>query len=324
MKFDYAKAGVDIRQEEKAIKSLSKVLKFVRKGFGQPILMSHYAGVVDFGDYGVAITTDGVGSKILVAKAMNKFDTIGIDCVAMNVNDLIAIGAEPIAMVDYIAIEEPDERIMAEIAAGLEKGCEIANITLVGGETATLPEIINGFDLAGTAIGVVKKDGIITGEKIKEGDVIVALESSGIHSNGLTLARKVVEANGLSYFDKFEDTTIGGELLKPTKIYMEVLEIIKQCEVHGLAHITGSGLLKLKRLRSDVKYVIEKPLKPHKIFRFLQELGNIDEDEMYRTFNMGMGFMIILPEDEAERVDAPVVGYVDKGEGVFVRDLEIG
>ena len=322
MKFDYAKAGVDIKKEEEAIKALASVIKYVRKGFGKPILMSHYAGVIDVGGFGIAITTDGVGSKILVAKAINKFDTIGIDCVAMNVNDLVAIGAEPLAMVDYIAIEKPDEKIMAEIAKGLEEGCRIANITLVGGETATLPEIINGFDLAGTAIGVVDKSRIITGEKIEEGDVIVALRSSGMHSNGLTLARKVIEANGLSYFDKFNGKTIGEELLTPTKIYIEVLDIIRKCEVHGLAHITGGGLLKLRRLKK-MKYVVDKPLEPQKIFRFIQKLGDVDEDEMYRTFNMGMGFLIVLPEEEAEKLNAPVVGYVEKGEGVFVRDMRI-
>ena len=321
-KFDYAKAGVDIRKEEKAIKALVGKIKHIRKGFGEPILMGHYASVIDVG-VGLAITTDGVGSKIMVAEALNKFDTIGIDCVAMNVNDLIAIGAEPIAMVDYIAIQKPDERIMEEIAVGLEKGCEIANITLVGGETATLPEMINGIDLVGTAIGVVEKDKIITGEKIEIGDVIVAIESSGIHSNGLTLARKVVEKSGLSYEDEFDDKTIGEELLTPTRIYIEVLDIVKNYDVHGLAHITGGGMLNLKRLK-NVRFVIDKPLKPQKIFSFIQELGNVDEDEMYRTFNMGMGFMIILPKDEAKKINiGKIVGYVDEGSGVYVKDLRI-
>lgn len=321
-KFDYAKAGVDIRKEEKAIKALIGKIKHIRKGFGEPILMGHYASVIDVG-VGLAITTDGVGSKIMVAEALNKFDTIGIDCVAMNVNDLIAIGAEPIAMVDYIAIQKPDERVMEEIAVGLEKGCEIANITLVGGETATLPEMINGIDLVGTAIGVVEKDKIITGEKIEIGDVIVAIESSGIHSNGLTLARKVVEKSGLSYEDEFDGKTIGEELLTPTRIYIEVLDIVKNYDVHGLAHITGGGMLNLKRLK-NVRFVIDKPLKPQKIFNFIQELGNVDEDEMYRTFNMGMGFMIILPKDEAKKIDiGKIVGYVDEGSGVYIKDLRI-
>lgn len=321
-KFDYAKAGVDIRKEEKAIKALVGKIKHIRKGFGEPILMGHYASVIDVG-VGLAVTTDGVGSKIMIAEALNKFDTIGIDCVAMNVNDLIAIGAEPIAMVDYIAIQKPDERIMEEIAVGLEKGCEIANITLVGGETATLPEMINGIDLVGTAIGVVEKDKIITGEKIEIGDVIVAIESSGIHSNGLTLARKVVEKSGLSYEDEFGGKTIGEELLTPTRIYIEVLDIVKNYDVHGLAHITGGGMLNLKRLK-NVRFVIDKPLKPQKIFNFIQELGNVDEDEMYRTFNMGMGFMIILPKDEAKKINiGKIVGYVDEGSGVYVKDLRI-
>ena len=325
-KFDYAKAGVDIRLEEKAIKSLAGVIKFARSGFGKPILTSHYAGVIDCGDFGISITTDGVGSKILVAEAIKKFDTIGIDCVAMNVNDLLAIGSEPLAMVDYIATEKPDEWIMAEIAKGLEEGCRIANITLLGGETATLPEIVRGFDLAGTAIGWVRKDRIITGEKIREGDVIFAIPSSGIHSNGLTLARKVLEAAGLSYYEKFGDKTIGEELLTPTRIYMEILDVVRNCEVHGLAHITGGGMLKLKRLKK-MKYIIDNPLKPQEIFSFIQKVGEVEEAEMYRTFNMGMGFMIVLPECEVEKLkeicEGRVVGYVEDGEGVYVKDLRI-
>ncbi|RLI89858.1 MAG: phosphoribosylformylglycinamidine cyclo-ligase [Archaeoglobales archaeon] len=327
-KFSYAKSGVDIKQEEKAVKALVEKIKHVRKGFGQPILMGHYASIVDFGTFGVAITTDGVGSKIMVAEALNKFDTIGIDCVAMNVNDIVAVGAEPIAMVDYIAAEKPDERIMAEIAKGLEEGCRMANITLVGGETATLPDMVKGFDLAGTAIGFVEKDKVITGEKIESGDVIFGLPSSGIHSNGLTLARKVVEKAGLSYTDEFENgKTIGEELLTPTRIYIEVLDVIRNYEVHGMAHITGGGLLNLKRLKK-AKFVISNPLPPQKIFKFIQELGNVDDDEMYRTFNMGMGFAIIMPEEEAKRleksgIEGRIVGYVEEGEGVYLSDLRI-
>ncbi len=327
VKFDYAKAGVDIKKEEKAIKSLVGRIKHVRRGFGKPILTGHYASVLDFGEVGVAITTDGVGTKILVAERLGKFDTIGIDCVAMNVNDLIAIGSEPVAMVDYIATFKPDEKVMEQIAIGLEKGCEIANITLVGGETATLPDLIRGWDLVGTAVGVVEKDKIVTGERIQAGDVIFGIPSSGIHSNGLTLARKVIESGGYDYTDEFEGgKTIGEELLTPTRIYVEVLDVLKKCEIHGLAHITGGGLLNLKRLK-NLKFVIEKPLKPQKIFRFIQELGNVDDDEMYRTFNMGMGFAIVIPEDEVENVkcfvDGRVVGYVEEGEGVFVEDLRI-
>jgi len=327
MKFTYAKAGVDIFQEEKAIKALVGKIKYIREGFGRPILMGHYASVLDFGEFGIAITTDGVGTKIIVAEKVGKFDTIGIDCVAMNVNDLLAIGAEPIAMVDYIATFKPNERIMEEIAIGLEKGCRMANITLVGGETATLPDLIRGWDLVGTAIGIIHKDKIITGKDIKPGDVIFGIPSSGIHSNGLTLARKVIESAGYNYNDEFENgRTIGEELLTPTRIYIELVDVIKKFEVHGLAHITGGGLLNLKRLK-NVKFVIDDPLPPHKIFKFIQELGNIDDDEMYRTFNMGMGFAIILPKEEAKKLrkvlDGKIVGYVEEGEGVYVKDLRI-
>jgi len=329
-KFSYAKAGVDIKKEERAVRALTSGLKFVREGFGRPILTGHYASVLDFGDFGLAITTDGVGSKIIVAERMNKFDTIGIDCVAMNVNDLVAIGAEPVAMVDYIATFEPDERVMAEIAKGLEEGCRMANVTLVGGETATLPDQLKGWDLVGTAVGVVGKDRIITGEEIRPGDVIFGIPSSGIHSNGLTLARKVIESAGYSYFDEFENgKTIGEELLTPTRIYVrEVLHVIENYEVHGLAHITGGGLLNLKRLKK-VKFVIDDPLPPQKIFEFVQELGNVDDDEMYRTFNMGMGFAVVMPKDDARRlersgdVEGRIVGHVEEGEGVFVKDLRI-
>lgn len=326
MKFDYAKAGVDIKKADKAKDALKSVIKFVRRGFGEPILMFHYAGVIDVGNFGIAITNDGVGTKVIVARIMKKFDTVGIDCVAMNVNDLLCIGAEPLAMVDYIAIDKPDEWLLAEIAKGLEEGCRISNITLIGGETAVMPDLVNGFDLAGTAIGWVRKDRVITGEKIEPGDVILALPSSGIHSNGLTLARKVIEVNGISYFEKFGDKTLGEELLTPTRIYIDVLKVINGCEIHGLAHITGGGVTKLKRLK-NLKFVIDRPLKPQKIFKFIQELGKIDDDEMYRTFNMGMGFMVIVPESEVEKVkklvDAHEVGYVDDGEGVFVEGLRI-
>jgi phosphoribosylformylglycinamidine cyclo-ligase len=330
-KLSYSKAGVDIYEEEKAIKSLASQIKFKREGLGKVILSGHYAGVVDFGEVGIAITTDGVGSKILVAEKLGKFDTVGIDCVAMNVNDLIAIGAEPIAFVDYIAIERPNPDIMAQIAVGLEEGCRMANVSLVGGETATLPEIVKGFDLAGTAIGWVKKNSIITGEKITPGDVIVGFPSSGIHSNGLTLARKAVEVAGYSYFDDvggyFGGKTIGEELLTPTRIYSEVVGLWEEYDIHGMAHITGSGLLKLKRLK-DMRYVIDKPLKPQKIFRFIQELGSVEEDEMYRTFNMGMGFVIIMDKAEARKLlkendELKVVGRVEEGEGIFVKDLKI-
>jgi phosphoribosylformylglycinamidine cyclo-ligase len=328
----YADAGVDIKEEEKAVRALTSVVKYVRRGIGEPVLTGHYASAVTLlpiCDLLVTITTDGVGSKILVAEKMNRFDTVGIDCVAMNVNDLIAVGSEPVAMVDYIAIEKPNKEIMAEIAKGLEEGCKIANITLVGGETATLPDIVRGFDLAGTAIGIAKKDSIITGEKIQPGDVIFGIPSSGIHSNGLTLVRKVLENAGIEYGEEFSrGVSYGEEILKPTRIYVDVLNVLKDFEVKGMVHITGGGLLNFLRLKK-LKYLIDNPLKPQKIFRVIQELGNVEEDEMYRTFNMGMGFALVMDKYEGKKLeksgflDGRIVGRVEEGEGVYVKDLKI-
>ncbi|HQJ80507.1 MAG TPA: phosphoribosylformylglycinamidine cyclo-ligase [Methanothrix sp.] len=319
-KLTYADSGVDIHQENRSIEAMKAVLKTRRKGFGAPMTeIGHYAGLLDMGSFALAMTTDGVGSKVLIANAISKWDTVGIDCIAMNVNDLYAIGAEPIAFVDYLAVEKVDPERAAQIAIGLAKGAEISNMTIVGGETASLPEIIRGFDLAGTAIGVVDKDKVVTGEKIREGDVLVGVPSSGLHSNGYTLARRIIAESKYTYFDAMPggDKSIGEELLTPTRIYPEIVELVKKCDVHGLAHITGSGLLKLRRI-SGLGFEITDPLEPQPVFRFLQEQGNVDDEEMYRTFNMGMGFLIALDESEAKeacRIMGPgtrIVGSIVK------------
>ncbi len=296
----YAKAGVDIRREELAIKGISgwleKTFKFregkigaVMKGIGG------YANLVDLGEYALAMTTDGVGSKVLVAQELDKYDTVGIDCIAMNVNDLICVGAEPIALVDYLAVESVNEKITSEISIGLYEGARQAEITIVGGETATLPDVIRGvdkkgFDLAGTAVGVVKKDKIITGGDIIVGDKVVGIRSNGIHSNGLTLARKVLPKNMWS------------QLLKPTRIYVrEVLSIIDEFPVHGLAHITGSAYLKLRRI-TELGFILDNLPEPGMIFKKIQELANITDEEMYKTFNMGIGFCVITDEESAKSI----------------------
>ncbi|MDY0386367.1 MAG: phosphoribosylformylglycinamidine cyclo-ligase [Methanolobus sp.] len=309
----YADSGVDIKKEEETIKVLTKGMNYKREGLGAPLTgIGHYAGLIDFGEYALALATDGVGSKVLIANEMKRWNTVGIDCIAMNVNDLLAIGAEPISFVDYLALEKHDEDFAAQIGEGLRKGAEISRMSIVGGETATLPDVVKGFDLAGTCLGMVKKDKIITGEKVQLGDAIVGIPSDGVHSNGYTLVRKIVDESSYSYQDKFPydtSTTIGDELLIPTRIYMEVLDVIKECEVHGLAHITGSGLLKLKRV-TDLGFDFTDPIEPNPIFRFLQEEGNVDDLEMYRTFNMGMGFVIILPPDQAEKAASMTGGKI--------------
>ena len=332
----YAESGVDILKEEKAIKGLLSSIKSQRKGIGKP-LGGHYAGMIEFGEYALVLCTDGVGSKVEIASELKRWDTVGIDCIAMNVNDAICVGAEPLAFVDYLAIEDPKPEITKEIGKGLEKGANLSNISIIGGETASLPEIINGFDLAGTCLAYVKKSDIVIGEKIQPGDVIIGLESSGIHSNGYTLVRRVIQNADLFYTDKFPDgsyprKTIGDILLTPTQIYVkEIVELLKKVKVHGLAHITGSGLRNLPRLNKNVKFVIDKPFEPQSIFKFLQRQGNIDDKEMYQTFNMGMGFAVIVAEKDVKEtlailkkyssVDVKIVGRIAKGTGVEVPKL---
>ena len=333
---NYAQSGVDIFKEEKAIKGLLSSIKTQRKGIGKP-LGGHYAGMVEFGKFALVLCTDGVGSKVKIATDLKKWDTVGIDCIAMTVNDALCVGAEPIAFVDYLAIDNPKSEITKEIGKGLEKGAKISNISIIGGETASLPEVINGFDLAGTCLAYVEKDKIITGEKIKPGDIIIGLNSSGIHSNGYTLARKVIEISGFSFKDKFPEGNypgkkIGEVLLTPTKIYVkEILELLKKVKVHGLAHITGGGLRNLPRLNNNVKFLINDGFEPQQIFKFLQKFGNIEDKEMYQTFNMGMGFAIIVSKENKDKSlkilkkysdsEVKVVGEIKKGKGVEQKKL---
>lgn len=303
----YKEAGVDIEAEDRAIEGILSTLKTNLSG--------HFAGVIEFGDYYLSMATDGVGSKILVAEHQKKYDTVGIDMVAMNVNDIICIGAKPIALVDYLAIEKVEEKKVAEIMKGVAEGARQAGCPVISGETATLPEVVKDFDLAGTALGVVKKEGIITGDKIEEGDAIIGLPSNGIHSNGLTLARKVLDLD-----------VWGKELLTPTKIYVkEVLKAVEDfgSDIRGLSHITGGGLRKLKRiLPRGVGANITDPLEPHEVFDEIKKIGDVSDFEMYRTFNMGMGFAVICEEGIADELikkldsDAKIVGRICKGDTV--------
>ncbi|MCX9026315.1 MAG: phosphoribosylformylglycinamidine cyclo-ligase [Candidatus Methanoperedens sp.] len=329
MALTYSQAGVDIERENRAIAALAKQLVYKRKGLGAPLTdVGHYAGLIDFGEYALALTTDGVGSKVLIANEMKRWNTVGIDCIAMNVNDLLAMGIEPLAFVDYIAIHEPNNEIMKQIGEGLAKGAEISRMTIVGGETATLPDVIKGFDLAGTCLGMVKKESIITGERIEIGDAIIGLPSNGVHSNGYSLVRRIIKDSGCSYRDAFpynKNTTIGDELLIPTRIYMEILDAALKFDIHGLAHITGSGLMKLHRI-TKLGFDIRDPLPPQPVFRFLQEEGDVEDVEMYKTFNMGMGFVVVVPQSEAKDVSkmmgGKIVGEI-VDEGIFVKGMEI-
>jgi phosphoribosylformylglycinamidine cyclo-ligase len=299
----YSESGVDIDLEEVTVSALTKKLKETLQ-FQDVITESgHFAALVRLGNQGLAMSTDGVGSKILVAEMMEKYDTVGIDCVAMVVNDLICVGARPLAMVDYLAVEKPDPEAASQIATGLAEGCRQANVAMIGGETASLPEIVRNFDLAATGIGLVDLDKTVAGDKIQDGDVIIGIESSGIHSNGLSLARRVFfEEAGLKVDDPLptdESVTVGEALLEPTIIYVNaIMGLLDAMQVHGLAHITGGGFTNLKRLKKGVSYHIDDLPTPQPLFKFISSQG-VGIEEMYRVFNMGVGFAVILPEKKA-------------------------
>jgi phosphoribosylformylglycinamidine cyclo-ligase len=316
---DYAEAGVDLEESDDAVAALAAR---IAGGGGE------YAGTFEHGDDTLALTTDGVGTKILVAEAVDDYSTIGIDCVAMNTNDLVAMNVEPLAFVDYLVVEEPDDDVSAEIGEGLAEGAKRADVSVVGGETAVMPEVVDGVDLAGSCVGAAD-DGIVDGSRIEPGDALVGVPSNGVHSNGLTLARKALTDNEPErYHDEvpYADATVGEELLEPTRIYTAPLEAARQHDVRGMAHITGGGFTNLERL-TDARFVVDDPLPTQPVFDLLSERGDVDQDEMYRTFNMGTGFVLIAPGDEAEdvaaTVDGRVIGRVKEGSGVVVDGVEL-
>jgi phosphoribosylformylglycinamidine cyclo-ligase len=308
--YTYSEAGVDQAREDGALgpmlEWINRTLAF-RTGVGRPLMgVGHFATVLELGgNLGLALCIDSVGSKLLVAEITGKYDTIGIDCVAMNVNDLICIGADPIAMVDYIAVETIDPAVLEAVAKGLHRGAELAGISIPGGEIAQLPEIVRGvapgkgLDLAGAAVGLVPTDRLITGAGIADRDLIVGLPSSGVHSNGLTLARRVLFDHAqLSPRDTPASLSrpVGEELLEPTAVYVKPIRemLAHNLPITGMVNITGGGLLNLPRLDTDASFVVENLPEPRPIFSLIQELGQVSDAEMYRVFNMGVGFCLTV------------------------------
>ncbi|MGI8864389.1 MAG: phosphoribosylformylglycinamidine cyclo-ligase [Solirubrobacteraceae bacterium] len=306
---------VDTNQADLGVEALVDVLKGIDPG-RSPLavpLPGHYASVLRVAPgLGIALATDSVGSKVIIAEALRRFDTIGIDCVAMNVNDLICVGAEPLALLDYVAVERADPGQLRELAVGLRAGAELAGIEIPGGEVCQLPEVIrghpspHGFDLVGSAFGTVALDRILDGNTCAPGDALIGLPASGVHSNGLTLARRaLLDGGGLSIDGRPEElagVSVGQALLEPTVIYVRaVLELLRSdIPVHGLAHITGGGVLNLLRLGRGVGYEIESPLPVPPIFSLIAERGSVAAAEMWEVFNMGCGFCVMLPQQHAD------------------------
>ncbi len=330
----YSESGVDIDLEAVTVSKIASKLKSTLEYRDIITDSGHYAALVKLGDTAIAMSTDGVGSKILIAEMMNKYDTVGIDCIAMVVNDILCVGAEPIALVDYLAVEQPDPQRAEEIAEGLVKGAKESKISIIGGETASLPGIIKDFDLAGTGIGFVDIDKIITGENIEAGNVLIGIESNGIHSNGYSLARKALfDDAGFSIDDEMPNcnTTIGEELLRPTELYVEPIVALfkKEYEINGLAHITGGGFTNLRRLKKGVGYNINNLPETPEIFKLIYK-QNVPLEEMYKVFNMGVGFVVITTKEESEKIietlndycNCQIIGEVTDDDKITVKTFE--
>jgi phosphoribosylformylglycinamidine cyclo-ligase len=311
----YTAAGVDTAQADQGVEAIVEILRGIDPGRASRAvpLPGHYASVLEVAPgLGVALATDSVGSKVIVAEQARRFDTIGIDCVAMNVNDLICVGAEPIALLDYVAVEEADPALLRDLALGLKAGAELAGVEIPGGEVCQLPEVIRGhpspfgFDLVGSAFGTVALDRIVDGSACRPGDALIGLPASGVHSNGLTLARRALLDQGRLALDATPDA-LGGDsvadvLLEPTTIYVRaVLELLRsEIPVHGLSHITGGGVLNLLRIGGDIGYEISSPLPAPPVFSLIAELGGVSATEMWEVFNMGCGFCATVPADHAD------------------------
>ncbi|EOX4452157.1 MULTISPECIES: phosphoribosylformylglycinamidine cyclo-ligase [Vibrio] len=320
----YKDAGVDIDAGNALVDRIKGAVKRTRRpevmggigGFGalcelptkykQPVLVSG---------------TDGVGTKLRLALDMNKHDTIGIDLVAMCVNDLIVQGAEPLFFLDYYATGKLDVDTAADVVSGIAEGCVQAGCALIGGETAEMPGMYEGedYDVAGFCVGVVEKEDVIDGTRVAAGDALIAVGSSGPHSNGYSLIRKILEVSGADKSEELAGRTIGEHLLEPTKIYIKsALKMIEKHDIHAISHITGGGFWENipRVLPEGTKAVIdgnswEWPV----IFKWLQEKGNVDTHEMYRTFNCGVGLIVALPKDQA---DAAVALLKEEGENAWV------
>jgi phosphoribosylformylglycinamidine cyclo-ligase len=315
-----------LTEEQAGVRSVSSglgaLLRWIRPTFDyapghRPTLdIGYFANVVPVApNLGIAISTDGVGTKLLVAQAAGRFDTVGIDCVAMNVNDIVCVGARPVSLVDYIAVEAPDAAMLGPLGEGLARGCQEAGVNCPGGELAQVREMLHpsrdgrSFDLVATAIGVVPLDRVLSGQSVQAGDVLIGCASAGLHSNGFTLARRtLIDRAGLRFDSHVPElgSTLIDELLKPTRIYVRSAMGLLDAgvDVRALAHITGDGLFNLVRTTKPVGFDITDWPDPPAIFSLIQQHGGIADDEMFRAFNMGVGFCAVVSPSDADRACA--------------------
>ncbi len=336
----YKEAGVDIEAVRKIHKKLGEMLenKVEESEFVPLLQIGHYAGVICHGEHCYALHVDGVGTKILVAQAMNYFEPIGYDCVAMGVNDIICVGAKPVAFLDYLAVEKVNKKLITQIAKGIKRAAEESGVYVIGGETAIMPEMIKGarkqvgFDLVGMTFGYLKRNEVIDGSKITTDDVIIGLESNGLHSNGYTLARKILlEKYSLTEKIPEIEGILGEELLRTTRIYVKpILELKSMIQIKGIAHITGGGFTKLMRLAKDrnIGFLLDKFPEFPPIFKLIMNVGRVPLIEMFRTFNCGIGMCIVIDKKNVNEaidmfkkynIQAKMIGRIIDKKGVFIK-----
>tara|TARA_Y100001936_G_scaffold217036_1_gene228674 strand:- start:6065 stop:7165 length:1101 start_codon:yes stop_codon:yes gene_type:complete len=344
----YSQSGVDT---DAAGKGLSGLLRWVSEtreftgNRGKQIAPSgFFANVLEISEnLSVAISTDGVGSKSVLAQITGNFEIIGWDCIAVNVNDIICTGAMPLAIVDYIALQYPHEDLLSELGRGMRNGAKRANVAVVGGELSQHPDTLIGprdgyaFDISATCIGLLDRPPV-TGSQIEINDVILGFPSNGIHANGLTLARQIFQVTDLSSLNRRingSNNFIGEELLRPTAIYVPQVKAMLDSgvDVHGLAHISGDGFLNLLRLDANVTYRIDNMLTVPNVFNAIQQAGKVSIEEMFHVFNMGVGFCAVVPQNQANLAisaikdigdHAQIIGYIEKGDRqVIVEDFNL-
>ncbi|EQB73698.1 MAG: phosphoribosylformylglycinamidine cyclo-ligase [Candidatus Thermoplasmatota archaeon] len=324
---------IDRKSQGEFVSTFLRQIKFRRSDFRTINPLGGFTSLIDLGNFAVSLNNDGVGTKTIIAAETNRYNTIGIDCVAMNVNDAITVGAEPIAMLDYISLKEMDNDIARQLGIGFNVGAQIANVNIVGGETAIVPDLVKNIDISATSLGLIHKDQIITGEKISDGDLIFAMKSSGLHSNGYTTVRQIIKNNNINYDEKFpgDNKTVADVLLEPTRIYVrEVLDAMSLVPIKGMANITGGGIKNVPRMK-DMKYVINNAFDPDNVFLRLMDLGNLSFNEMFEIFNMGMGYIVIIdPESKTDflntvrnRVPVKEIGHVENGSGIVIPEYSV-
>ncbi len=330
---EYAASGVDEEREQNAFAAVMRPwlekTRVARAGVRvtSGIGSGHFASVLSLGEGlpSVAVTTDGVGTKIEVARLAGRFEAVGIDCVANNVNDLICVGADPVALVDYIALDEVDERVLGELARGLFLGADAAGVAVVGGEIAQVASMLAPraapasevpvFDLVGTAVGVLPAGAtVLDGSQVAAGDLVVGVRSSGLHSNGYSLARRAL-GDGLA--------EMADALLEPTRVYVGAARALwaAEVEIHGMVHISGGGLLNLLRLAAPVGYVLDSLPEPPAVFEAVRAAGDVSAAEMYATFNMGTGLCVVVPPADADRAMG-AIGSAGEAASVIGRVVE--